>query len=215
MARPTTQKPVPTTKDALHEALEGFPAINIIERRLLDPNDPGSVPILLKGEPPDACTSTDHQRLVEPKMTKCPVQKCGKPVRKWHVHYCNTNIENRWSTMKSKGYVPVMLDQLLDQEDVSDLVKQKEDNGQVWVRRGDRGKEILMCQPLVAYNAIKERQHQLRAAKNRNPKALRDELAEAAGQELGDEAGTFIHRGGIQVESMRTVQSTIGEEAGD
>lgn len=212
MPRATSTPKALTTKEDLLKRFEDFPAINVIERRLDNPNDPGSLPILLKGESQVACLSTTHQRALKPRATKC--HQCGKPARKWHLHYCNTQIEGRWAQMKSKGYVPVLIGDLMDQEDVSDLVIQIEESGDKWVRRGDRGKEILMKQPLELYNFIKDEQARVRKARFSSKKAMREDLAEAAGKELGDEAGQTIYNGGIQVESMTRSKTTLGKEAG-
>lgn len=201
------------SKAELLESFKDFPAINLVERRLQNPNDPGSLPILLKDESVDACVNSDHQRLVTPKMTKCA--KCRKPVRKWHVHWTNTGNEGRWAQIKTKAYVPVLIKELHDQEDVADLVKSVEENGDTWVRRGDRGKEILMKQPLPIYNHIQADKQRTRDASFKSKKQLQAELAEAAGKEHGDEAGEFVHHGGISVETLRTSRTSLGEEAGD
>lgn len=211
----------PTEIESLAARFKDFPAIDVLTRRFLDPNEPGSLPILLKDEPSGACTNTDHQLALVAGKRACQARdkqtgrRCGLPMRTWHLHYCNGAIEGRWAQMKAKGYIPVQVADLRDQEDVSDLVKQKEESGEIYVRRGDRGKEILMKQPLEAYVYIKRKQADARTAQLKSKKALRDELAERAGAELGDEAGETIYRGGIQVESMSRSKTTLGEEARD
>lgn len=212
--KPLAPTPPPImNKASLLERFADFPAINVIERRLLNPNDPGSLPILLADEAQNACLSTDHQRQLRPGARTCHM--CRLPARIWHLHYCNTTIEGRWAQMKSKGYIPVQIKDLKDQEDVSDLVKQKEENGEMWVRRGDRGKEILMKQPLEIYNHIKALQLQQRQTRNQSKAAMTADLADAAGRELGDEAGQMIHGGvGIRLEEMKRETTTLGKEAG-
>jgi hypothetical protein len=197
----------------LLERFKDFPAIDVISRRLLDPNDPGSLPILLKDEAAICCLSTDHQRMIKPGAVKCHL--CKLPVRAWHVHWCNGSIDGRWAQLKAKGYVPVLVSELADREDVADLVKQTEENGSIYVRRGDRGKEVLMKQPLEVYAYLKAEQAKRRRAQLRDPKALQRELAERAGSDLGSEAGDYVARGGITVESMTRERTTLGEEAGD
>ncbi len=201
-----------TTAEDLRERFKDFPAIDVAVRRFSDPNDPGSLPILLKDEPDGCCLNTDHQRRLKAGATRCHL--CKLPARIWHIHTCNTAIEGRWAVMKSKGYVPVLVSELKDAEDVSDLFRQAEDNGEVYVRRGDRGKEITMKQPLEIYNYIKRLQADQRKQQMSSKKALNDELAERAGAELGDEAGTMIHRGGISVDTMTRSRTTLAEEAG-
>lgn len=210
----TKPRDVPQTPVAdLMERFKDYPAIDVVSRRLLDPNDPGSLPILLKDEAPQSCTNTDHQRVLRPGATKCHL--CKLPARRWHVHYCNGDIPGRWSQMKAKGYLPVQVQELADKEDVADLVKQPEDNGAVYVRRGDRGREILMKIPLEIYTHVKTLQANRLRASMKNKAALRAELAERAGTELGSEAGEYVAGGGITVESMTRERTTLGAEAGE
>ena len=215
---PAAKKDIlPQTSEAeLLDRFKDYPAIDVIERRFTDPNDPGSLPILLKDEPKYCCMNTDHQRQLKPGAVKCHL--CKLPARKWHIHTCNTDIQGRWAQMKSKGYVPVLVKELQDTEDVSDLVKKTEDTGEIYVRRGDRGKEITMKQPLELYNYIKAQQARRRKASS-NAKAFRTELAERAANakdELGrdaDEAAETIYRGGIRLDTMTRSKTTLEEEA--
>ena len=199
------------TAASITERFKDFPAIDVLTRRFVDPSDPGSLPILLTDEADHCCMNTDHQQRLKPGAKKCHL--CKLSARKWHIHTCNTAIEGRWAQMKSKGYVPVLVKDLKDSEDISDLVRQKEENGDMYVRRGDRGKEITMKQPLEAYNYIKRLQAEQRRQRSQSPKAQREDLAEAVGRGLGDEAGQRVHDGGIQIESMTSERKTLGEEA--
>jgi hypothetical protein len=81
------------------------------------------------------------------------------------------------------------------------------------VRRGDRGQEVLCKQPLEAYNYIKGRQRDAWNAKAMSGKQVKADLAEAAGAELGDEAGQSIHDGAIRIEKMERSRTTLGSEA--
>ncbi len=212
-ATATTPKRAAATSASIAERFKDFPAIDVLTRRFLDPSDPGSLPILLKDEPANACMNSDHQRQLKPGATSCHL--CGRPARIWHIHTCNTSIENRWSQMKSKGYVPVQIGDLQDAGDVSDLFRQKEDTGEMYVRRGDRGQEITMKQPLEAYNFIKRKQADLRNSRSQSVKSRREDLAESVGAGLGDEAGDMIQRGAISFESVTSDKTTLGEEAKD
>lgn len=200
-------KPVPATKDAILDIFKDYPAIDLVSRRFNNPDDPGSLPILLKGEDRNCCVNSGHQNKLKPAATICPL--CKKPARYWYVRFTNTSIEGRWSTMVTKAYLPVEIADLLDEQDVADLVKSTSDK---YVRRGDAGKEILMKIPLGIYNEIKRLQGAKRRAEARDFKKIRSALAETAGRELGDEAGQTIHDGGIQIESMKTSKSTLSEE---
>lgn len=230
-ATPTPTRPVRPLVTAnpaeLLERFKDYPAIDVISRRFNDPNDPGSLPILLKDEDPSCCTDSGHQSLLPDGATRCPIRalvadelnrprrtgaRCGRPVRKWYVRWVNTAEGGRWSQIKAKGYVPVEVRELRDEQDVADLVKQKTD-GKVYVRRGDSGKEILCKMPLELFTYLKRQQRESQALRNNSKRAMADDLANAAGTELGDEAGQTIHSGGIKIESMRRSQSTLADEA--
>jgi hypothetical protein len=207
--QPLTQ----TTKAALIERFKDFPGIDVIERRFENPNDPGSLPILLKGEDAGVCINSDHQNKLRENSTDCHI--CHKPVREWYVRWVNTGIEGRWGQIRSKGYVPVEVSELKDAQDVSDLVKMKEDEGKIYVRRGDRGAEILCKMPLALYIYLKRAQRETQKVRNNSKKAMADDLAEIAGGELGDEAGQMIHDGGISVESMKRTRRSLEDEMND
>jgi hypothetical protein len=205
---------LPTNKAELLERFKDYPAIEAITRRFNDPNDPGSQPILLKDEPANACINSDHMNKLRENAATCHL--CKKPARAWVVRWVNTLIEGRWAQIKGKGYVPVEVKDLKDQQDVSDLVRQKdEETGAIYVRRGDRGAEVLCKMPLELYNYLKRAQRATVAARNNSKKAVADDLAESAGAELGDQAGQFIHDGGVKVESMTRTTRTLAEELAD
>jgi hypothetical protein len=208
MPRKATPKstPIPATSNALLDRFKDFPAIEILTRRFNDPSDPGSLPILLKDEAQDSCHNSDHQNKIKAGATTCHL--CHRPVRVWYVRYANTSQEGRWSQIKSKGYIPVEIHELKDEQDVSDLVKTD-----TWVRRGDRGQEVLVKMPLEAYIVIKRRERAKRKAQSVSINHQRAELAEAAGRELGSEAGDMIHDGDIKIESMTRRKATLAEES--
>lgn len=197
------------TPDDLAARFADYPAINLITRQLAAPGDPGSLPILLDGEPDDACVNTDHQFRLKPGATKCHL--CKRPARRWHVRYINTANDGRWAQIKARGYIPVRISDLKDREDVSDLVKGTADD---YVRRGDTGKEVLMKRPLELHNAVKASERSARTGRIVNKKQLQSDLAEAAGSTYGDQAGSMVHGGGIQVESVTRTRTTLAEEAG-
>lgn len=202
--------PSPVDPDAMLAKFKDYPAIDVITRRFSDPNDPGSLPILLKDESTHACHNSDHQNALRAGDVTC--RYCRKPVRVWHVRYFNLAQEGRNAQMRAKGYVSVEIKELKDSDDVSDLYRSDKDN---FVRRGDRGQEILGKIPLELYNEIKRRQAAILASRSDSKQALQDDLAEAAGAGLGDEAGQRIADGEIKVESMKRVKTTLEEEASE
>lgn len=197
-----------STPEALLARFKDFPAVDIIKRRFSNPNDPGSLPILLKDEPQNACVNSEHVNRLRMNDTNC--RFCGRPVRSWFVYWANTAREGRWANIKAKGFVPVEVSELSDANEVADRVKNPSDN---YVRRGDSGKEILCKQPLLLWLHIKRQQEEVRAARFGSKKAVAADLAESAGREFGDEAGQTLHDGGIAIESMRRTKSTLGAEA--
>src|SRR5688500_16389898 len=89
---PATKAPAPTTTVAeLQERFKDYPAIDVVSRRMLDPTEPGSLPILLKDEADVCCVNTDHQRRLKRNAVTCHL--CQLPVRLWHLHYCNGAID--------------------------------------------------------------------------------------------------------------------------
>lgn len=196
-----------TTPADLLERFKEYPAIDLIGRQLAAPGDPGTLPILLRDEDRDACTNSDHQWNLKPGASKCHM--CGKPARKWHVRTINTGIEGRWASIKARGYIPVEIAELRDREDVGDLVEGTADS---YARRGDTGREVLVKRPLELHLAIKRTEWEKRNEGMRSKKKLRESLAEAAGAEMGDEAGQTIFEGGIRVESLSQSKTTLGAE---
>jgi hypothetical protein len=197
-----------TILDSLKERFQDFPALSVLTRRFNDPSDPGSQPILLKDEDQNSCTNTEHQNRLKPGATVCAI--CQRPARRWYVRYFNLAMEGRHSQMRLKAYAPVELKELQSSDDVSDLYRSKEDT---FVRRGDRGQEILAKTPLEFFLHVKQQQRVQRMADSISAKKLRADLAEAAGSDLGDEAGQAIYDGDILVESVTRSRTTLGAEA--
>lgn len=193
---------------AIAERFKDFPNIDVLTRRFDNPNDPGSLPILLKGESPDCCVNSDHMNKLRPGATKCHL--CKRPARLFYVRWANFGMEGRAGQIRAKGYVAVEIKELRETDDVADLFRSEKDT---LVRRGDRGQEILVKMPLEAYTYIKSRQREAWNARAMSGKQIKKDLAEAAGAELGDEAGQTIHDGGIQIEKMTRTRTTLGTEA--
>lgn len=202
------KRPPPADPADLLARFKDFPAIEVLSRRFNDPNDPGSLPILLSDESPDSCTNTSHQFQLRPAATRCHL--CKHPARQWYVRYFNLAQEGRHAQMRQKGYVAVAIKDLQDSEDIADLYRSDKD---AYVRRGDRGQEILGKMPLELFLYIKRQQHTHRMARATSRAQLTSDLAESAGTALGDEAGQSLHDGAIQVESMTRHSTTLGDES--
>lgn len=198
---------VEINKEDLLVRFKDFPAIDVISRRFENPNDPGSLPILLKDEDPHCCVNSEHHNRLRSGATTCHL--CRRPVRKYQVRWFNLSQEGRRGQMRSKGYWPVRTAELSDQDDVSDIYRSKEDE---YVRRGDNGKEMLGKMPLEIYFEIKRRQQEERAKRATSKRHLVSDLAESAGREFGSEAGDMIHDGEISVESMSRPKGNMRDE---
>jgi hypothetical protein len=160
-----------TTNDALLAEFADFPGIDIIERRLENPDLPGSLPIRLKDEPSE---SQDPH---------------GKK-RRWYLRWINAGIPSRFHTItQGRGYVPVVWDELVSRDDIADRFE----GAGTQVRRGDRGQEVLVKMPMPLYLAVKRREREKALERLRSSKSIKDDVAQAAASEYGDEAGSFAY----------------------
>lgn len=170
------------------EKYQDFEGIKVVERFLENPDSGGAPDIRLKDELP---------------FNDDPLGKR----RKWFLRWVDTTQPGRWSTIIDRlGYVPVKVSELHDPEGIAGLTRSEDGT----VRMGDKGKEVLVKQPLELYNYRKQIQRDHRERRARNVKLVREDLATAAGQSLGSEAGDFID-GHLSVEMRRTT-TTLGEE---
>jgi hypothetical protein len=176
---------------ALLDKYKDFKGIAVVERRLQDPELPGSVPIRLKDE---------STYLQDPRGAK----------RKWYVRWINAAEAGRYSLVtETMGYVPVRVEELQNADAIMGIAESKDGI----VRRGDRGSEVLVKMPLELYTAIKRKQEEKRSKRARNAKAVKEDLANLAGRAVGSEAGDFVHDD-MTVEVKRGRRTTIAKELG-
>lgn len=207
-ARTTTPVAAPSTIDDLKARFKDYPGIQAWERAYENPDGPGSVPILLTDEAPNACVSTDHQASLRIGATTCP--RCKQPVRKWYVRWVNTTQQNRVSQIRGKGLIPVQLAELMHKDEIADL----HDAGDGLARSGQTGHRILYKIPLDLYNGRKRAERDHRQRRAQSARALREELASEAGHKLGSEAGDAIYGGDVFLERpVTTHRSTLADEA--
>jgi hypothetical protein len=177
---------------ALLAKYKDFAGLAVIERRLQDPELPGSIAIRLKDEP---------TYLQDPQGKK----------RIWYLRWINAAEAGRFALVTdTMGYVPVRVEELQSAESVMGLAESKDGI----VRRGDRGAEVLVKMPLELYTRIKQAQEHRRTARARNVKAVREDLANIAGRQLGSEAGDAVNDD-FTVEVKRGRRTTIARELGD
>jgi hypothetical protein len=176
----------PQSPEQMREAFKDLDSIDILDRRLTNPEAELVLPIRLKDEPSHA---------QDPQGAK----------RRWYLRWFNTSIPNRFhSATASQGYVPVLWEELQDREIVSNAF-----GGSDQVRRGDRGVEVLCKMPLVYYLAIKKKQRE-KHDRAMSPKALRNAVAREAVKagldpEQHEEVGQIV--GDIKVGRERLVSA--------
>jgi len=163
----------PQSPEQMREAFKDLDSIDILDRRLTNPEAETVLPIRLTDEPTYA---------QDPEGRK----------RRWYLRWFNTSIPNRFhSATAAQGYVPVLWTELQDKEIVSNAFA-----GSDQVRRGDRGLEVLCKMPLVYYLAIKKKQRD-RHNRSLQPKAMREAVAREAMKagldpDQNDEVGQIV-----------------------
>jgi hypothetical protein len=208
MPKPTKKKALPTSRAELLDAFKDYEGIEAFDRALDSPEGPGSLPILLKGDPEHACPSSGHQAMVTPKDTSC--RKCGRPVRYWYVRHVNTKQKGRIAAIKHKAMVPVRIEELLNPDEIADMVQNSPDG---LVHTGTNGALVLYKIPLALRNIRMTAQKQALDKRRKNPKLVREDLAAEAGRAegFGAEAADAIY-GGLEY-SAKAHRTTLADEA--
>jgi len=153
-----------------------YPGIEVFERRVVE-GVAASGDIRLKGETPVSEDPQGEQRY-------------------WHLRWFNGTKEGRLQQALQEGYVKVQWDELQSREMVV-----SEDKTDGFVRKGDRGQEVLHKIPRKLYAYKKRRDAMLRDGLLSSKSKLQDYLADSTAAAAGnmghnaDEAGSFVHRG--------------------
>jgi hypothetical protein len=163
--REEQQRTVPV--EDLQRKFKDFEGIEVAERRLLNPDVWHSVAQRLNDEP---SFGEDPHGLQA----------------KWMLRWINTAHPNRYShVVGNLGYVPVQWTELRDADKLAGAFREGE-----FVRRGDKGVELLVKMPKELFQAIKARQReQSRAAST--PEGLRA-AAVADAQARGADATAIV-----------------------
>lgn len=170
--------------EEMKDAFADLSSIDILDRRLTNPDTETVLPIRLKDEPTHVADPHGHKR-------------------KWYLRWFNTTIPNRFhNATAALGYVPVLWDELQDREIVANAFTSGDQ-----VRRGDRGVEVLCKMPMVYYKQIKAKQRE-KANRAMTPKALREQIRHDAAKrgldpDLDDSVGGIV--GDIKVGRDRVV----------
>lgn len=106
---------------------------------------------------------------------------------------------------KAKGWDGVKPEDVVDLDQVGHYVLSPDG----YIARGERGKEILMSIPRSAYEAIEKAKAAYNLRNMGSASKTKNEVVEAAGQQLGDQAATFLSRSHVNVtDSYERVQKS-------
>lgn len=159
-----------TEGEALAAEFADYPAISMVTRRMVD-GVRASSDIRLKR---DADVEDEDQRY-------------------WTLHWFNLGKENRAQEMTDRGWVKTHWDELQNVESIASAVQQDE-----YVRRGDRGLEVLGKMPRKLWDHLKRREAAAASGLLSSESRMRNHLANttsvAAGKAGGnaDQAGSLI-----------------------
>jgi hypothetical protein len=114
--------------------------------------------------------------------------------RKWYLRWFNFGKEGRADEFRAKAYVKVRWDELRDYEGVATANRMDE-----FVRKGERGQEVLGKMPLKLYEYQKRREALVGQSMLRSESQLKSHLANQVSRGVGkqggnaDQAGSFVH----------------------
>ena len=111
---------------------------------------------------------------------------------------------------KQGGWEPVRAEMLADPDQVGGFVKSPEG----YVTRGDRGQEVLMAMPKRYRDQIEVAKAKANARNMGDPVATKNEVVNAAGDRLGDQAADFINRRVNIVGGVRDQHEIIQRDPG-
>lgn len=193
------------TKEELAAKFAEFPSLDVLDRRLSDPNDPGTLAIYLAGEQKPSCGDIGHAIRHKARAVRCSL--CKLPFRVYYVRWANLGEEGRWTTLRQRGYQKVTKKLLTNADDI---VGMDTKDAAAFVTRGDRGQEVLIYMPFPYWVEIRRERERL-ARKRSSPAALKQAVIEGAEREFGDEAAQVMHDD--MTLEVKTVKTTLAEEA--
>jgi uncharacterized protein YukE len=176
----------------LREEFKDLPNIDVLERGVLE----------------GAEASDDIRLLDEPPVHADPhgVQ------RKWRCKWFNHGKEGQAYKATALGYIKVLRAELRDAESLAASGPQSDQ----FVRRGDRGLEVLYKIPMKIYVHRQKRQAAKRAGQLQSASYVKDMVANRVANMAGesgqnaDQAGSFVHGGmSVSVEPGETERVTI------
>jgi len=170
--------------EGLLEEFKDYPSIQVFERRTLVGID-ANTDIRLKGEVP---------------VTEDPRGQS----RQWKLRWFNFAKEGRAQQAAAEGYLKVKWDELQDRETVVGATTNTTDE---FVRKGERGLEVLHKMPMKLYDYKKRRDAARQSGKLESATAMRDHMANSVAGRVGAMGGNGSQAGDFIAKTM-TVELT-------
>lgn len=166
------------------DEFKDYPAIQVFERRTLVGID-ANTDIRLRGEVPVTEDPRGQQR-------------------QWKLRWFNFAKEGRAQMASAEGYLKVKWDELQDREAVVGATTNTTDE---FVRKGERGLEVLHKMPMKLYDYKKRRDAARQAGKLESVSAMRDHMANSVAGMVGGNSGS---RAGDFIAKQMSVELTPG-----
>lgn len=139
------------------------------------------------------------------------VHGAGSPVIEltepgWVCRWFNSDVatDHIWRAKNAKGWENVTPAELKDKEQIGGFTVSPDG----FVTRGERGREVLMKMP-SDYRQKIEKAKAIENLRQMDPHRQKAEIATAAGNQLGDQAGQFINDNVSLVGQIRTSKERI------
>lgn len=153
------------------ETYEFYPDVEVLDRRVLDPNMARDIPILFRDEAPGQ-----------------------KP--KYYKRWVDTHVPSRLLTLTQVGgYKKAEWSMLKDKGEIGDRYESGTGTGDPYVRRGEKGRYILLFMPYAKWLEIKTAQANQRTQKERT------QMTRMAAQRAAGEPGIGA-RGAEEIDTM-------------
>lgn len=124
----------------------------------------------------------------------------------WECRWFNSEVkaDHIWHAKNQLGWESVSPEELADPEQVGGFQRSPEGH----VVRGEKGREVLLKIPSEDRKQI-EKQKSVANIRAMDPHRQKADIANAAGKQMGDEAGTFIDKNVSVIGQVRTTHERI------
>lgn len=173
-ARSKIERELDLEHAALREEFKDYSGWNLIERRALTGMIDSSSGLRLKADPEDVTGPDDPRRV-------------------WKIRWANLSVEGRAEEILREGWVKVQREELADQDAVP-----VGDGTDTYVRRGDRGREVLYKKPMKLFLYERKRTAARRKGELQSESFMRNKVANGVAGLAGkagdnaDQAGSMV-----------------------